>query len=194
MDKRQLDAARVTALAATLKAITDEVVAENIGRLDVVKATLLSLVSGKPAFFLGAPGVNKTGTVEALAQRIVGANFFDALMPTIVSAEQLLVESTSIEETPMSGGGKSIRTHDTLGRAAAAHILFADEIWKGDPRVLQTVLDLAKGDGVRSEGAMIKTPLRSFLAASNELQVEKEPAHFYERRRASNSLAASRFH
>lgn len=172
MDKKQLDAARVATLAATLKAITLEVVAENIGRADVVKATLLSLVSGKPAFFLGSPGVNKTGTVEALARRIVGANFYDALMPTIVSAEQLLVESTSIEETPTSGGGKSIRTHDTLGRAAAAHVLFADEIWKGDPRVLQTVLDLAKGDGVRSEGQMVATPLLAFLAASNELPEE----------------------
>ena len=67
------------------------------------------------------------------------------------------------------GQSRQIRTHDELGRAARAHILFADEIWKAEPRVLQTVLDLAKGDGVRHEGQQVKTPLLSFVSASNEL-------------------------
>ena len=130
---------------------------------------MLSLISGRPAFFLGSPGINKTGTVQDIVHQVDGTVFYDALMPTIVSVEQLLVESTSIEETPASNGGKSIRTSDTLGRAANAHIIFADEIWKAEPRVLQTVLDLAKGDGVRHEGRMVKTPLLAFVAASNEL-------------------------
>jgi len=135
----------------------------------VVRATLLSLVSKRPAFFLGTPGVDKTGTVQSLARRITGAVFYDALMPTITSPEQLLVESTSIEEVSTANGGKEIRTSDKLGRAANAHVVFADEIWKADPRVLQTVLDLSKGDGVRHEGNLVKTPLMAFLAASNEL-------------------------
>lgn len=156
-------------LAPRVRNISDEVLARHIQRNDVVQATWLSLVSGRPAFFLGSPGVDKTGTVQSLAERIDGAVFYDALMPTIVSVEQLLVESTSIEEAPTVNGGKSIRASDTLGLAAAAHILFADEIWKTDPRVLHTLIDLAKGDGVRHEGRMVKTPLLVFLAASNEL-------------------------
>ncbi|MDE1946918.1 MAG: AAA family ATPase [Patescibacteria group bacterium] len=130
---------------------------------------MLSLVSGRPAFFLGSPGINKTGTVQDIARRIDGAVFYDALMPAIVSVEQLIVESTSIEELPAVNGGKSIRTHDKIGRAAAAHIVFADEVWKADPRVLQTTLDLAKGDGIRWDGQTVKTPLLAFVAASNEL-------------------------
>ncbi len=163
---------KAVALAAKIKGISDDVLARHIGRADVVEATWLALLTGRPAFFLGTPGVDKTGTVEAVASRIDGAQFFEALMPTVVSAEQLLVESTSIEELPSPGGGKSIRTRDTLGRAANAHLVFADEVWKADPRVLQTLLDLSKGDGVRHEGAMVKTPLLAFLAASNELPEE----------------------
>lgn len=157
------------ALASKVRAITDEVVARHIGRGDVATATWLSLVSGRPVFFLGPPGVDKTGTVEDLAKRIVGAVFYDALMPTIVSPEQLLVESTSIEELPTKDGGREIRTKDRLGRAAEAHLVFADEIWKAEPRVLQALIDLSKGDGVRHEGEMVKTPLLAFLSASNEL-------------------------
>jgi len=157
------------ALAPRVQKISQEVLARHIQRNDVVQATWLSLVSSRPAFFLGSPGVDKTGTVQSLAGRINGAVFYDALMPTVVSVEQLLVESTSIEESSTKDGGKAIRTADTLGRAAGAHILFADEIWKADSRVLQTLIDLAKGDGVRHEGQMVKTPLLAFLSASNEL-------------------------
>lgn len=160
---------RAIALVSKVKTVSDDVLARHIQRSDVLNATWLSLVSGRPAFFLGSPGVDKTGTIQAMAQQIDGSIFYDALMPTIVSVEQLLVESTSIEEVANSNGGKSIRTRDALGRAATAHILFADEIWKAEPRVLQTLIDLAKGDGVRHEGQMVKTPLLAFLAASNEL-------------------------
>lgn len=159
----------VLALAQKARAISGEVLARHIGRSDVAKAAWLALVSGRPAFFLGSPGVDKTGTIQALAARIEGAVFYDALMPTVVSVEQLLVESTSIEEVALPDGGKAIRTRDTLGRAAAAHLVFADEIWKAEPRILQTLIDLSKGDGVRHEGALVRTPLLAFLAASNEL-------------------------
>lgn len=157
------------ALAPKVQSVMNAVQTRHIGRGDVVQATFLSLVSGRPAFFLGSPGIDKTGTVQDMARQIGGAVFYDVLMPTIVSVEQLLVESTSIEEVPTAGGGKSIRTRDTLGRAAQAHLLFADEIWKAEPRVLQTLIDLSKGDGVRHEGQMVATPLLAFLAASNEL-------------------------
>lgn len=165
MDKLQ----QAIALAPQIQGISAEVLARHIQREEVVKATWLAIVSGRPAFFLGSPGVDKTGTIQDLARRISGAVFYDALMPTIVSVEQLLVESTSIEELPTLDGGRQIRTRDTLGRAAGAHLVFADEIWKAEPRVLQTLIDLSKGDGVRHEGTMVKTPLLAFLAASNEL-------------------------
>lgn len=157
------------ALAAQIKGISLNVLAKHIQREEIVQATWLALVSGRPVFFLGPPGVDKTGTVQALAGRIEGAVFYDALMPTVVSVEQLLVESTSIEEAAAPDGGKQIRTRDLLGRAATAHLVFADEIWKAEPRVLQTLIDLSKGDGVRHEGTLVKTPLLAFLAASNEL-------------------------
>lgn len=156
-------------LAPKVQAVADSLLNRNIGREKIVRASLLALVSGHPAFFLGSPGINKTGTVQDLVGRIVGAEFYDALMPTIVSVEQLLVEKTSIVESVDGNGVKSISTSDTLGRAANAHVLFADEIWKAEPRVLQTLLDLSKGDGVRHEGQMVETPLLAFIAASNEL-------------------------
>lgn len=162
-----LDAA--LALAPKVASAAADIAVRNIGREALIRATLLSLVSGNPAFFLGAPGMNKTGTLKDLARGVAGARFYSALMPTVPSFEALFVEETAIEEATDAEGRKLIRTRDTLGRAARAHIFFADEIWKGEPRVLQTVLDFANGDPIRHEGRDVKTPLLSFLAASNEL-------------------------
>jgi len=132
-------------IAPKASALMADVAVRNIGRETIVRATMLALISGRPAFFLGSPGINKTGTVQDIVHQVDGTVFYDALMPTIVSVEQLLVESTSIKETPTSDGGKEISTSDKLGRVAKAHIFLADEIWKSEPRVLNTVLDLAKG-------------------------------------------------
>src|SRR3989344_3320373 len=121
-------------IAPKASALMADVAVRNIGRETIVRATMLALISGRPAFFLGSPGINKTGTVQDISRQIDGAVFYDALMPTIVSVEQLLVESSSIKETPTSDGGKEISTSDKLGRVAKAHIFLADEIWKSEPR------------------------------------------------------------
>lgn len=160
---------RALSLVKKVQAITENVLTWHIDRIDVVKAVWLSIVSRRPVFFLGSPGVDKTGTIEDMARQIAGAVFYDVLMPIVVSEEQLLVESTSLVERPTEDGGKEIFTRDKLGRAAGAHIFFADEIWKAQPQTLQAMLDLSKGDGVRRDGQMVKTPLLSFQAASNEL-------------------------
>jgi MoxR-like ATPase len=160
---------QAVALAPKVQGVSDDVCLRHIGRHDVAHSAFLALATARPAFYLGSPGVDKTNTVQDLARRISGAVFYDALMPTVTSADQLLVESILIEEHPTPDGGKSIRMRGTLGRAAGAHIVFADEIWKSEPSVLNPLIDLAKGDGVRHEGRMEPTPLLAFLAASNEL-------------------------
>lgn len=158
-----------TGLAPKVASMSADVASRNIGRESIVRATMLATIAGHPAFFLGSPGINKTGTVKDLSRVISGSVYYGALMPTITSFEGLFVEQTSIEESVGADGCKSIRTRDQIGRAADAHFFFADEIWKGEPRVLQTVLDFANGDAIRHEGRDYKTPLLAFLAASNEL-------------------------
>jgi len=167
MSQTMLDAA--LALAPKVANVAADVAVRNIGREALIRATFLSLVSGNPAFFLGDPGVNKTGTLKDLSRRITGSTYYGALMPTISSFDLLFVEETAIEESVDAEGRKLIRTRDTLGRAANAQVFFADEIWKGEPRVLQTILDFANGDAIRHEGRDFKPPLLAFVAASNEL-------------------------
>ncbi len=168
MNEKQL-LQKAVSLAPTVCAIIEEVLTDNIQRDDIAKASWLSWVSGHPVFFLGTPGVNKTGTIEAMVKHIAGANFYEELMPAVASVEQFLVEETRLEQLDLGNGVTSIRSEDTLGRAAAAHFVFADEKWKADSRLLQTLIDLAKGGTVRHGGKVVRTPLLSFMAASNEL-------------------------
>ena len=71
--------------AAKAAAMQQSLVTESIGRGDMVKTAMLAMITGRPAFYLGPPGTNKTGTVQALAKRVPGAVFHEELMPTVVS-------------------------------------------------------------------------------------------------------------
>lgn len=159
---------KAIALAPKVQGIVGEVLSRHIGRYQEVWTALLSLIAGHPVFYLGTPGVDKTGTVKAVARRIAGAKFFSAMMPGVTSFEQLFIAHTAIEERE-ENGAKLIAPRDVPGLAAAAHIFFGDEIWKAEATLLNPLLDFANGDGVRIEGETIKTPLVSFVAASNEL-------------------------
>lgn len=160
---------RAVALTTAVAATSAAVLNNYVKRDEIVRAMWLALVADCGVFFLGLPGVAKTATVQELARLIDGCVFFEALMPAIVSPDQLFVESTSIEERPLDGGAKSIAVKQVLGRAAKAHIFFADEVWKAEPAVLQPLLDLARAEGVRHEGEFHDTPIMAFVSASNEL-------------------------
>lgn len=156
-------------IAELIPLVNDDVLSSHIQRDDFVKAAWLAIISGRPAFFLGTPGVDKTGSIKAMAKRIDGAVFYEQLMPLVSSGADLIVESTSIRENPEADGGKSIATVDKIGRAAGAHLFFGDEIWKTPDTALKTLFDLFNMDDIRHEGQVVKNSLLTFLTASNEL-------------------------
>lgn len=160
---------KAVALTGKVKAISHDVSQSHIQRDNIIRATWLAIVSGRPAFFLGTPGVDKTGTIKAMIRRITGAIFYEALMPMLSSGAELIVESTSLRETQEPDGGKTISTVDKLGRAASAHIFFGDEIWKTPDVALKMLFDLFNMDDIRHDGQVVPNPLLTFLAASNEL-------------------------
>ncbi|HNU76172.1 MAG TPA: MoxR family ATPase [bacterium] len=160
---------KAVSLAPKVKAISQDVSRRHIQRDDIIKATWLAIVSGRPAFFLGTPGVDKTGTIKAMIRKIHGAVFYEALMPMLSSGSELIVESTSLREKQEPDGGKTISTVDKLGRAASAHIFFGDEIWKTPDVALKMLFDLFNMDDIRHDGQVVHNPLLTFLAASNEL-------------------------
>lgn len=168
MNEKQL-LEKAVELVSKVRQISVEVAQSHIQRDDIIVATWLALISGRPAFFLGKPGVDKTGTIKAMARRITSLRFYDELMPLLATGADLIVESTSLKEEVASDGGKTISTQDTLGRAATADLFFADEIWKTPDPVLKTLFDLFNLDDLRHQGMRIKNPLLTFLAASNEL-------------------------
>lgn len=156
-------------VARKLATLTEEVLKSHIQRGDIVKATLLAIVSGRPVFFYGDPGIDKTGTIKAMIRAIKGIEFREDMMPMLASGADLIVESTTIKESTNEEGNKVISTPSVLGGAAKKQLFFGDEIWKTDDTVLKVLFDLFNLDDVRFEGQVVNNALWTFLAASNEL-------------------------
>lgn len=168
MNSQQLVQQALT-LAPSVRQITDEVLVRNIGRQDLIKGIWTALIAKHPVFALGSTGVNKTGTIRQMAERISGAVFDERLIPGVRSAADLFVASTTIRERELPDGSKETALNETLGRAADAHVFFGDEFFKDeDHPVLNALIDFALEGVVRHEGGLYHTPLMLFVAAGNE--------------------------
>lgn len=155
--------------ASKIPAANQAVAASFIQRDDVALAFWLALVADRASFLLGPPGVAKTAVTQFLSGLVSDLKFYEELMPTVVSPEQLLVSETEILETQAQGGGKSIRVKNKMGNAADAHLVFLDEIWKTQPAVAKVLFDLLMADGIRLGGQFFQTPTLGVVTASNEL-------------------------
>jgi len=160
---------QAVALAPKVRAITEEVLKDHIQRDDVAQTAWLAMISGRPVFYLGAPGVDKTKTIQAMLRSVAGAKFQEEMMPMLATGAQLVVESTKLKESIDQDGDKTIAPVDNLGGAAQVDIFFGDEIWKTDEQVLKVLFDLFNLDDVRYEGQIVKNRLMTFMTASNEL-------------------------
>ncbi|OGL97945.1 hypothetical protein A2304_05325 [Candidatus Uhrbacteria bacterium RIFOXYB2_FULL_57_15] len=164
------DFAGAIALAPKIRAVTDDVLIRNIDRKREATAFWLGLISGYPVFLFGSYGVNKTQMVEQMVGRLLSATFANELIPQVKSADQILVVSSSIRERTVAEGEKMVDIHQVLGRAFLAHVFFGDEFFKDptNPALLE-LIDYALNGTVRHEGAKLRSSLRLFMAAGNEL-------------------------
>lgn len=161
---------KAVALAPKVRAISTAVLKDHIQREDVVRTSWLAWVSGRPVFYLGTPGVDKTGTIKAMLRAVAGARFQEEMMPMLATGGQLVVEATKLRESvDPDDGSKLIAPVDKLGGAAEVDIFFGDEIWKTDEQVLKVLFDLFNLDDVRYEGQVVENQLMTFMTASNEL-------------------------
>lgn len=137
----------------------------------VIKAALNCLIAKEHMLLVGLPGVAKSMVINQLVQRVSGAMLFETLMHPLVTDKDLFVSSVEIEQVQKPGGVTSIKNvyftdGDTL---ANAQLVFLDEIYKSNPKTLNTLLTLLNERRFDLNKKRHKAHLMSAFFASNEL-------------------------
>ena len=148
---------------AKLKSVEERVNSEIIGRADLVRGIMLSLIAGQNVLALGVPGTAKTMLVQRIAESFAsGTDVFDILLTKFTKASEVFGPT---DIAALENGEYRI---NTSGYLASAKVGIIDECFKGSSAILNALLRIANERTFRN-GAMVEaSPVRMLCGMSNE--------------------------
>lgn len=155
--------------------IRAEVGSMYLERDDQITGLQLAMLAGEHVLFLGPPGTAKSATVVELTRRITGANYFETLL-TRFSAPEEMFGPVSIQGLQQDRYERRFE-----GYLPWAHIGFADEVFKANSAILNSILTLMAERKYKSGVQVVHSPLVTLVGASNETPQEDELAALYDR-------------
>ncbi len=146
-----------------VKLLSEELNGKQIERESEISLLIITFFARKNLFFLGEPGVSKTGLLKIFSTILEDGKVFDWTIKNDTKYEELFGDRYEDDS------GKMI--YDTSDSIVDSHITILDEVWKGNSKILNSLLS-AMSDyrvvEIRGRG-VIKIPNLSTLGASNEL-------------------------
>ena len=123
-------------------------------RREVIHGALCAILAGEHVLLLGPAGTGKSAIVRALAQAF-GGTYFERLLTKFSTPEEIF--------GPIS---LSALEHDryeriTVGKLPEAHFAFADEVFKANSAILNSLLALVNERVFHNDGAATRVPRRS---------------------------------
>lgn len=156
-DTTEVDAAR-----AALGAVTSALKLRFFERDSIIDGLAIALVAGEHMFLLGDPGTAKSELVETTAAA-VDAAFFANLCNRYQQPDEVVGHW---DVGALQKENRYLRR--TTRRLPEARVAFLDEVFKGSPALLNTLLKLLNERTFENDGVTTKVPLRLVVGASNE--------------------------
>lgn len=157
-----------------LKTLQQELQTGLVGRTQAVKIALLALLAEENVLLVGPPGTAKSLLARKIAQSIQSSEekgtvpYFEYLLTKFSTPEEIF-GPLSISELK-----KDCFKRNTIGYLPSAQVGFLDEIFKASSSILNSLLTIMNEKLYHNGTTVVPTPLRSLIAASNELPSGQE--------------------
>ena len=156
------------ALKSRVTSLIQQIGAGLYEREQVIAIAFLGVISGQNTFLFGPPGTAKSLISRRLASAFEKPAYFEHLMSRFTTPEEVF-GPVSIKELKED---RYIRK--TGGYLPTADFAFLDEIWKSSPAILNTLLTLINEHIFKNGEGVEDVPLKSMIAASNEIPAENQ--------------------
>lgn len=149
-------------LQSRFDAIRRDLEQKFLAKEEIIRLMLISAIAGEHMVLIGPPGTAKSALIRAFA-KLVDARYFEYLLTRFSEPNELFgpVDIQSFRQ------GTYRRV--TRGMLPEAEIVFLDEAFKANSAILNSLLTLLNERQFNNGADVVKVPLLSVFAASNEV-------------------------
>ena len=137
-------------------------------RNEIMAVSLLGAIAGHNTFLFGPPGTAKSLISRRLASAFDSPRYFEILMNRFSTPEEVF-GPVSIKHLKEDLYIRQIEDY-----LPSADFAFLDEIWKSSPAILNSLLTIINERIYKNGNQTVKVPLKSLVAASNEVPQEHQ--------------------
>jgi len=176
-------------LPARLAQIGQHLESRFLGKEEVIRLLLISVVAGADAVLIGPPGTAKSALIRTFA-KLLQANYFEYLLTRFTEPNEIFgpVDIAAFRE------GRYVRRTENM--LPESEVVFLDEVFKSNSAILNALLTLLNERRYTSGGQVLKCPLLSCFGASNEVPNDENLTAIFDRfllRIRSDNLDAYHF-
>ena len=149
-----------------LKVVAGSLERQFLGKDEIIRLLMIAVVAGEHCVLLGPPGTAKSALIRSLAE-LLQARYFEYLLTRFTEPNEIFgpVDIAAFRE--------GIYRRNTAGMLPEAEVVFLDEVFKSNSAILNALLTLLNERKYTSGGQVIKCPLISVFAASNEVPADE---------------------
>ncbi|MBI1948859.1 MAG: AAA family ATPase [Deltaproteobacteria bacterium] len=171
-------------------AIRRELEQRFLAKEEIIRLMMISTIAGEHMVLIGPPGTAKSALIRAFA-RLIDARYFEYLLTRFSEPNELFgpVDIQSFR----AGSYRRVLTN----MLPEAEIVFLDEAFKANSAILNSLLTLLNERRFNNGAQLVKVPLISLFAASNEVPSSDNLDAIFDRfllRVHSDNLDSYHFH
>jgi len=143
-------------------AVRRELEQKFLAKEEIIRLMLIAAIAGEHMVLIGPPGTAKSAVIRAFA-RLVDAKYFEYLLTRFSEPNELF------GPVDIQGFRSGTYRRVTTGMLPEAEIVFLDEAFKANSAILNSLLTLLNERRFNNGATVMRVPLISLFAASNEV-------------------------